>query len=405
MTRRVVFSASVRVLVITVALLCVVVTTSSAQPPGLAAPQKWSIAGYVKILALAGHVESAESSTNFLLHQRFNLEYRPSSQLRFSAAVRNRLYLGDTLSIDGFAQQVGSDGGAIDLTSNWLERGDLLATSTLDRLYLDWQPNQYRVRLGRHRINWGMATRWNPNDLFNSYSVYDLDYEERSGSDALLISRSLGFASRLELVWAVRDPHSQGNEHSVAARYLFNVNPYDLQLVVGDVEDDYVLGFGFAGNVGGAGLRGEMSYFTPQHSGESDSDDRHSVVVATLESDYSFAGRRNLLVGASLLYLSPPPDELVASSLSLQPSSARNLSFTRWTTSIDLSFDITALSRQALGLSYYDDDSYYLFASNDISLSDDFELQLVLQHFNGAANSLFGQQSNTVGYARLRWSF
>jgi len=392
------------ILLMAMEMVMVMATFTLAQPPGVAAPQKWSVAGYVKLLALAGHVESADSSSNFLLHQRFNVEYRPSRQLRFAAALRNRLYLGDTLSIDGFAQQVGSDGGAIDLTSNWLERGDVLATSTIDRLYFDWRSDQYRVRLGRHRINWGMATRWNPNDLFNSYSVYDLDYEERSGSDALLVSRRFGFASRLELAWAVRDPFSQGSEHSVAARYLFNVNPYDLQLVIGDIEDDYVLGCGFAGSLGGAGLRGEMSYFAPQHQ-QYHGMDRHSVIVATLESDYSWGGRRNLLAGASLLYVSHTPDEQMVSSLFLQPSSARNLSFTRWTASVDISFEITALSRQALGLSYYDDDSYYLFATNAISLSDNFELQLVLQHFNGAASSRFGRQPNTLGYARLRWSF
>lgn len=393
---------NVRVVFTAIILFTAFVANVLAQPPGVDAPQKWSVAGYVKLLALAGHVESAESSTNFLLHQRFNVEYRPSDQLRFAAALRNRFYLGDTLRIDGFAQQVGSDNGTIDLTSNWLERGDLLATSTLDRFYLDWQANQYRLRLGRHRINWGMATRWNPNDLFNSYSVYDLDYEERAGSDALLISRNLGFASRLELVWAVRDPLFNGNEHSVAGRYLFNVNAYDLQLIVGDIEADYVVGCGFAGSVAGAGLRGEMSCFIPQHDS---GDDNRSAVVATIESDYSWAGRRNVLTVVSLLYLSDPADELTTSSLHLQPSSARDLSFSRWTASVDLSFDITALSRQLLGISYYDDDSLYLLATNTLSVSDNFELQLVLQHFNGAANSLFGQQSNTLGYARLRWSF
>lgn len=393
---------SVRVVLLAIILLTAVVTGALAQPPGVAAEKKWSVAGYVKLLALAGHVESAENSANFLVHQRFNVEYRPSSHLRFAAALRNRLYTGDTLSSDGFAQQVSSDSGVVDLTTNLLERGDLLATSTIDRLYVDWQSNEYRVRLGRHRINWGMATRWNPNDLFNSYSVYDLDYEERAGSDALLMSRNLGFASRLELVWAVRDPLSNGNEHSVAGRYLFNVNPYDLQLIVGDIEDDYVVGCGFAGSVAGAGLRGEMSCFIPQRDG---GEDTHSAVVATIESDYSWKGRHSVLTSVSLLYLSDPADELVTNALYLQPSSARDLSFSRWTASVDLSFDLTPLSRQLVGVSYYDDDSFYLVATNAISLSDNFELQLVLQHFAGAASSRFGQQPKTFGYLRLRWSF
>ncbi|MCG8318265.1 MAG: hypothetical protein MI921_02070 [Cytophagales bacterium] len=49
-----------------------------------------------------------------------------------------------------------------------------------------WRKGCYQV-IGKHRINWGKSYVWNPNDVFNAYSFFDFDYEERRGTDALLI--------------------------------------------------------------------------------------------------------------------------------------------------------------------------------------------------------------------------
>ena len=44
---------------------------------------------------------------------------------------------------------------------------------------------KWELTLGRQRINWGVNLAFNPNDLFNAYSLIDFDYQERPGSDAI----------------------------------------------------------------------------------------------------------------------------------------------------------------------------------------------------------------------------
>ena len=39
---------------------------------------------------------------------------------------------------------------------------------------MDWANEKLQLRVGRQRINWGINTTWNPNDIFNSYNIYDV---------------------------------------------------------------------------------------------------------------------------------------------------------------------------------------------------------------------------------------
>ena len=54
------------------------------------------------------------------------------------------------------------------------------------------------MRIGRQRINWGVNLAWNPNDLFNAYSLIDFDYQERSGVDAIRFQYYTGEMSSIE---------------------------------------------------------------------------------------------------------------------------------------------------------------------------------------------------------------
>lgn len=369
--------------------------------PGLAPEKNWDLGGYVKYMASGTIPDAGSSGLDHLLHQRFNLEYRFSDRLRVNAGMRNRVLAGDSAELPGFAELVGRDDGYLDLTHNWAERDALVGTTTFDRLYLDWQDRNWQVRAGRFRINWAMATLWNPNDLFNSYSIYDFDYEERPGSDALMVSRKLGFASQLDLVY---NPAKEPDLTRFAGRYLFNRKGWDGQILVGKSALDAVVGIGVAGEVYGAGLRGELSRFEPtrqQWQGVT----LEATTVATLESDYSLTSRRNWMVRGALLYISSPqsPDSALA-FLNL-PLTARTLSFTRWSGYADLSADLTALTRLTLSTTGYDDGSYFVGLSASHSLADDWQLLAVLQRFDGSGDSLFGSTPATLLFGQIRWNF
>ena len=382
---------------------CILLTVGSvyAQIPGVAPQQAYTFSGYVKYLSQAVIPQSGSTAWDHLVHQRFNYEYRWADAFSFNAGMRNRLMWGDSLDIPGFEDLVGTDPGYFDLSWNWLSQDDVLGNTTFDRLYLDWQERGWQVRAGRQRINWGMATLWNPNDLFNVYSMFDFDYEERPGTDAVMVSRSLGFASRADAIWGLGD---DWDETSLAGRYRFNTTGYDLQIIGGKKWVDLVIGTGFSGSLWGAGLNGEISYFHP-YVDEWEGVEQEQSTVATLETDYSVSSRRNLTLKASVLYISNPEDPGNTFIYLNKPLTAKTISFTRWTGYGDVSFDITALSRQTMGAAAYDDGSWFLTATNAYSLADNWQLMLVWQHFDGPGDSLFGENPADLLYGRVRWSF
>ena len=372
-----------------------------ARIPGVAPEKKYSLSGYVKYLVRATIPETGSNGWDHLIHQRFNYEYRWSDVFSLTAGMRNRLLWGDSLDLPFADELFTADPGYWDLSWNWLNRDKALGNTTLDRLYLDWHRGAWQVRGGRQRINWGMATLWNPNDLFNVYSMFDFDYEERPGTDGLLINRNLGFASHVELVWALGD---NWDDTSVAARYQFNARGYDIQVLGGKKWVDLVAGLGFAGSLKGVSLNGELSFFYP-YQDEWQGREQKPATVVTLETDYSFSDQRNVSVKASILYISNPVDFGNALIYLNIPLTARTISFTRWTGYLDAGFDITSLSRQSVGAAAYDDGSWYFTATNAYSLADDWQLLLVWQHFDGSTDSLFGENPTDMVYGRIRWSF
>lgn len=372
-----------------------------AQVPGLEPEQDWDLNGYVKYMATATLPDGQSSGLDHLVHQRFNFEYRFSSDIRFNVGMRNRLLFGDTAETPGFGQLVGFDPGYMDLSTNWLDKNGVVGTTQFDRLYLTWQHDDWQLQTGRFRINWGMTTLWNPNDIFNSYSIYDFDYEERSGSDAVMLSRKLGFASSVDVVYS---PSQDSELDSYAGRYFFNRQGWDGQLLVGKSGLDHVIGAGFAGDIKGAGFRGELSWFDPVYDdwkGEA----LESTSVASLEVDYSFGGKRNWMARAAVLHISNPRDPQNALLFLNLPLTARTLSFTNLSWYVDAGFDVSPLSRLIFSATYYDDGSFFVGANNTYSLSDDWQMLTVIQRFDGSSDSLFGQTASTLLYWQVRWSF
>jgi len=385
-----------------VVLLCMVLTPGVyAQVPGIAPEHPYSYGGYVKILTQAGIPDTGDTTWDHHAHLRLNFEYRWSEALSFNAGTRNRLFWGDNLDVPGFDEQLAEDPGYVDLSSNWLEGEDALGNTTFDRLHLNWQYSVWEMRVGRQRVNWGMATLWNPNDLFNVYSIFDFDYEERPGSDAVLISHSPGYASRAEAVWEFDD---DWDEVSLAGRYRFNLSGLDIQILGGKKKTDLVVGAGFSGSLWGAGINGEVSHFDP-YKHEWDGIEQECSTVSTLETNYHLSGRGNPVWKISVLHTSNPqdPDNMLA--YLAQPLTVKAISFSRWAAYGEAAFDINALSRQIFGVAVYDDESWYVTATNTYSLADEWQLIFVWQHYDGPSSSFFGEDPFEILAGSLRWSF
>ena len=246
-----------------------------------------------------------------------------------------------------------------------------------------------------------MTTLWAPNDLFNSYSIYDFDYEEQAGSDAIILSKQLGYASNVELVYK---PNKESALNSYAGHYLFKLARWDLQIITGKYHLDHVIGAGFAGDLQGAGVRAELTWFKPtqeQWQGEP----LIATSVSSLESDYLFSSKHHWQMRIALLHISHPSKVDNALLYLNQPLTARTLSFTEFTGHVDLGLDITPLSHITLAATYYQDSSYFIGLNNRYSLADNWQVLAVLQRFDGRSDSLFGQSASLFAFAQLKWSF
>ncbi|MGR5236893.1 hypothetical protein [Vibrio alfacsensis] len=371
-----------------------------ANIPGLEPKKDWDLDGYIKYMATYAIPETQPNTLDHLVHNRINFEYRFSPNWRVNIGMRNRVLWGDVADIPIYADLVALDNGYFDLSKNG-RNNDVIVNTQLDRLNVSWQQDDWGARVGRFRINWSMNTIWNPNDIYNAYSIYDFDYEERAGTDAIVVSKNLGFADGLALVFS---PAKQSGQDSTALRYFANQSGWDYQMIVGRSRLDYVLGIGFSTDIYDAGLRGELSWFDPvkpTYLGVP----TEQTAVASVESDYSFGGQRSWLGRLAWLYISEPQEVASALAYLNLPLDAKTLSFTHHTWYTDVSFDLTPLNRLTFSASYYDDHSYFIGLSNLYSLANDWQLLTVVQNFGGAADSVFGEEPTTLLFANIKYSF
>ena len=169
-------------------------------------PKNWNLNGYVKTLQSLNFVKVPVLDTTLLLvdnliHNRLNFTWYVNNQFTIRADMRNRIFYGDIVKSDpNYAKNLEATANDFfDLSLILFERNDFIIHSMLDRLYLDYVKGNLEVRLGRQRVNWGINTVWNPNDIFNAFTFTDFDYEERPGSDALRVKYYTGFASSIEI--------------------------------------------------------------------------------------------------------------------------------------------------------------------------------------------------------------
>ncbi|HOF20427.1 MAG TPA: hypothetical protein PLO24_04175, partial [Bacteroidales bacterium] len=149
-----------------------------------------------KKIAISGYLSSVQSVmfdtlkgpfvNDYILHNRLNFKSWLNDHITFAAEFRNRLFTGDMAKAGKtYAVLTGSDDGFVDMSWNLISGKSFFFNTTIDRLWVDISYEKFQVCAGRQRINWGQALVWNPNDIFNTYSFFDVDYIERPGCDAV----------------------------------------------------------------------------------------------------------------------------------------------------------------------------------------------------------------------------
>jgi len=360
-----------------------------------------SLNGYVKSMntVMFNDVDSIWLTEN-LVHNRLNYKWYISDNLTFSAGMRNRLIYGDLLKyIPGYAESFEEDNGLLNfLTNNISDANSYVLTTTFDRANFEYNSNKWVVTLGRQRINWGQSFAWNPNDIFNSYSFFDFDYEERAGSDALRVQYYPNYTSVADVAVKM----DKDNNITAAGLYRFNKWGYDIQVIGGVMDSsDYVIGAGWSGNIKDFGFNGEISYFHPQENFS----DSSGIAIVSAGVNYMFGNSLSITFEGNYNGYFDKLNLNSFDDLYFMPLSVKTTSYSKFSWFGQLTYPIHPLLTGTLAAMYFPSlgDGYFLMPSLAYSVSDNFECSLYGQYFKGE----FGGQSDkmSIFFLRFRYSF
>ena len=330
------------------------------------------------------------------ISNRVNFAWFASDAVTLNASLRSIFDYGQFLQIiPGYADIVSKDNGYFNLTKKIASDKSYVLYSNLDRLNLIYSEGNIEIQLGRQRINLGKNLVWTPNDIFNASSFLNFDYVEKPGSDAVRIQYYTGIASSIQFAYKLNSK----NKATAAGIVKINKWNYDFQLLAGVMEDDYVLGFGWAGQISSAGFSGELTYFKNNQVSE------HNVLVAALSGNYTFSN--SLFIHGEFLYNSAGKTKNAGrlnNIFSLQYS-AKNLSPSKFSVFGEASYPVTPLITANLSSIFNPNDkSFYAGPSVEFSLTSNIYLLAAGQFFVGEKDTEWGNFGKFY-FLRLKWNF
>ena len=353
--------------------------------------KKWRLDGYIKEMISLTALQDVDSLMfDNLIHNRLNVFWYPTEKLTLNMEVRTRMFHGDAV------KTIPSYGNFIDVNNDFFDFShtedfdQMVFHTMIDRLYLQWNDASWQLKVGRQRINWGVNLAWNPNDIFNAYSLYDFDYEERPGTDALRFQKFIGYAGGYEIAIKIAD---NWNEFTAAAMCKWNVKGYDLQALGGIMKNNRTAGVGWAGSIGWVGFKGESSYFYTLKKTD------RNAWLTSLSLDYSLPN--SLYFNASVFYNSYATQQGNVLSLNSGNSDVRSLTPYKWNAFLQASYTFHPLfSGSLLTLVYPGNSGLFINPMFTFSPLNNFDLDLIGQIFLNK-----NSQNTSLAYLRLKYSF
>lgn len=371
------------------------ITPCSGQEDSIRILPAINLNGYIKQLSVFSfNKDFSENITDQFIHHRLNLKYEPNVHVRFTAEFRNRIFWGESVrTLPNFAEQLKNPNDQWNLQKAWINTSSIVAHTSIERLNLQYTQTKWNIRLGRQRINWGMATTWNPNDLFNAYNFLDFDFEERPGIDGARMHYQLSDLSDIQFVYT----KIKGQKDIYAARYFFNKKNFDWQLISAWFKGRPAIGVGWAGNIGESGFRGEVQQYF-EGGGEK------AQLNVTTEIDRVF--KKGWYANLGVLYngngLNRPLTNFNEANLNL---SAENLMPARWNFITGIRKEIGSRWNSHYSVVYSPRmNLLIMIGSLRYELGKDLDMDLIGQSFFAELNSVF-QSSRTTFFLRLKWSY
>ena len=158
-----------------------------------------------------------------------------------------------------FGASLNDDRRLMDLTQTIKEEDSYFLVHRLDRLNFTFKFGWGLVRIGRQAITWGNGLIFNPMDLFNPFPPADIQRDYKVGDDMLLAQFTFPDSFDLQLLYvARRDPDTnnvEADQNSAAGLLHFAAGTTEFDVMATRHFDDYVVGLGTTGIVGGAAWR------------------------------------------------------------------------------------------------------------------------------------------------------
>ena len=357
---------------------------------------EFTLSGYVKYLPSYLDYNSSyfDSETIHLIHNRLNLRGYFGENFSLGLEFRNRMIFGEN-------SYISSDDGLVDLSHFIVDNTNFKLHSMIDRFWLKYQKDKIEISIGRQRVNWGINTIWNSNDLFNAYNFIDFDYIERPGSDVIRFQYTGDNLSSFDLVYKP----TKNDGSVIAALYKINKMGYDFQFLAANYYEDVALGGGWAGNLKNAGFKGEFTYFVAKNLLVDGVDQDNSISLSS-SVDYSF--KNGFYILGSYLYNSngfSDPSVFSLGSLTENVLSSKNLMPSKNSYLIQASKPITPAINSSLTL-LYGQGVNFMFISPNITydINKSFDLNFIGQFFYGEMNGDFQNLMKGI-YLQLRYSF
>ncbi len=393
MITRVLFSG-----VIIPAFLLFISMVSSAQESG--GLKDLSVNGYVKYMNTIMDREGITWLNESMFHNRLDFRWASSSRFRAGMSMRNRFIYGDLVeSFPSYDRLISKDYGYLHkLTRNVIAEDSYIFNTSVDRLWMDYTKGSFEAKIGRQRINWGQSYVWNPNDIFNAYSFFDFDYEERPGSDALRLMYYPSYTSAAELAVKV----NREEEVTAAGYYRMNQWGYDWQFLGGVLNsDEYVAGMGWSGSIKGAGFNGEMTYIHPSEHFS----DTSGLMLASVSANYMFSNSLFLQFEGYYNGNFKHMDLNSFTSYYYRPLTVKTLSFSEFSWFGQASYPLHPLLDGTLAFMYFPDiNGFFVNPSFKYSLTDNVQLSAFAQIFEGKFTQSEKERINFI-FFRFKWSF
>ena len=357
---------------------------------------KFLVNGYIKDLQFV-HYDGKfnDNYSGNIVHNRLNFKYIPSNKITATAEIRSRLfYGGEVKKVPGFESFLRNQNEKFNLQKAWNLNSSMIIHTNIERFNLNYSDSGLNIKIGRQRVNWGVTSTWNPNDIFNAYNFLDFDYEERAGIDGAEVQYTFENTNGIEIAYANTGKKS---EQIVAFKYSMNKLNYDIQFIAGSFKNRLTAGAGWAGYIQDAGFKGEIQYFSPIKGSKG-----HVNIV--LEADYMFNNGWYCSLG--FLYynmgLSGSINDWNQIDLRLSPE---NLMPTKLNSIINVAKELNPLlSINCSTLYSPGSNMLILYPSLQYNLATNLDLSLVWQSYLAELESEF-QAVDHQGFVRVKWNF